>query len=77
MSAGEVYNMDEVSNGCSIWSTPIGTEDLQDWSSPCKHCSDYRDQIARFLSRIFAEDSRFMTSNLSGMSVPACVTTRR
>jgi hypothetical protein len=64
VSSSKIYNMNEVSNGCSIGCVPIGTEDVQDWSCSCEHSRDHRNQVARLLSGIFTQNTRFMTTHL-------------
>lgn len=64
MAPGEIDHVDEVSNSCPIRSVPVSTKNIQDRLGASKDSSDDWDQVAGFLSRIFAQDSGFMAAHL-------------
>jgi hypothetical protein len=56
--------MDEVADSCPIWRVPIRPEDIENRLSTSKDSGDYRNEVARFLSRIFPENTGFVAANL-------------
>ena len=69
MSSCKVNYMDKVSHGRSIRCIPVGAEDVQHGTSPGEDSGNHRDQVARLLSRIFTQNSGFMTADLYRTSV--------
>ena len=60
----EIDYMDEVTNRRPVWRIPVRAEDVQNRLCARQDGGDDRDEVARFLARIFPEQSRFMASNL-------------
>lgn len=54
MSSSEIDYMNEVPDGGAIRRVPVGPKDIEHWSIASQDRGDDRDEIAGFLSRIFA-----------------------